>query len=256
MAELQLRYSRKYVNYLREKFLENNKDFKKALDIFTSLLYGQINKYEIIFIVRLYQDFPSEKQEGGFDRFRNFLKENKIYFSEELELEKDNNVIIFHVKLHIDSDIKDNFIISNNAKTKLFSYLNHFLFEYNTFRVKLEDKIQAGLLSNTESLGKFTMSKLEYHVHPKKESVIQKLTNILSKNNFVEEETLFRIENSLRYYNSFLHEDEEDKKLLSLWIAVENLFRNLDKEQNTFEKIKSTVSNLFTLYYVREHCDE
>lgn len=254
VAEFQLSYSRKYIDYLREKFLENNRDFEKAFDIFVSLLFKQMYEYEVVFKVKLYRDFPSEKQADGFEKFRLFLKENLIYFNEECE--KDNDGTIFYIKLQINSNIRDYFIISNNAKIKLFSYINHFLFEYNTFRVKLEDEIQARLARETESFEKFTITKLEYHVHPKKESVIQRFADIFSKKISTEEETLFRIENSLRYYHSFLHETEEGKKLLSLWIAYENLFRNLDEGRDTFEKIKGAISNLFTLYYVRESCDE
>ena len=53
-----------------------------------------------------------------------------------------------------------------------------------------------------------------------------------------------------------MHETEEDKKLLNLWIAFENLFRNINEKQDIFDKIKSVLGNLSIIYYAREYCDE
>jgi hypothetical protein len=254
VAELQSNYSRKNIDFLRERFLENNKNFEIAFDIFVKLLFEKEGDYEMHFTLRLYSDFPSEKQSCGFDAFTDFLKKNKIIHN---IVKTEKNSTIFSVTISDNSLFRDNFVISSKAKIKLLTLVNKFLFEYNTFRVEIlkDVKIQKIKDYKVWTVEQLQIEKPEYHVHPKKDSIIEKFSNISNNVVDIDEDSLFRIENSLRYYASFLHETEEDKKLLNLWIAFENLFRNLD-DGDTFAKIKLVLGNLFTIYYVREHCDE
>ena len=170
VAELQVKYSRKYIDYLREIHLENNRDFEKAFNLFVSLLFQKNEHYEIGFDLKIYQDFSSEKQSGGFEVFSKFLDQCGIKYSIITTDDINKYYKIFSVLLTYQSDVKDNFIISKNAKIKLLTLINSFLFEYNTYRAEVQKTVKVRKLSDYQE-NKFNvlqMDKPEYHVHPKK----------------------------------------------------------------------------------------
>lgn len=267
--------SRKYLDFLRDKFLSNivnnvDQNFSIWLQKFTRLFFCQENNYITYFKIKIW-DIQANKRKIELRNIKYVIDELKnadILYEDKLDeklnsykpkdsfkhkkdifLEKCESTFYISIKCKG----KDVFSVWNIAKEKINKLFDTFLYEFNALKLHILPVI---ILSNGNNFFVVDTWYSEY-VNRKKwnEYNIISLNKILSNTSF-DEDTKIKLSNSIKYYKLFLWNENPEVRMLNLWIALESLFSSIDWNEWAFNKLKSFLPKLLSMNLMKNYFDE
>jgi hypothetical protein len=160
-----------------------------------------------------------------------------------------------HIKFRLEG--YDIYNIADRARDELVSKLDIILYQNNFLSINIADEILIQEEKKEENIFLHNLGRdRNFNIDETRKNITTKAFDVLSnKNNLYKDSTITRIKDSLKYYRTYLRENNSDSALLNLWIALESLFSN-DKKTNNFDLIKSMIPMVVCFYYLREAFDE
>ncbi|MDA3814985.1 MAG: hypothetical protein PF549_01310, partial [Patescibacteria group bacterium] len=135
------------------------------------------------------------------------------------------------------------------------SQLDALLYQDNFLLISTLDEILIQDSYNSENVFLVNSKRdRNFNIDKTRKNKVDDFLRILNNEN-IKSETLVKIKDSLRYYRFYLYENNINSALLNLWIALESLFSNDEKDGN-FDLIKSVIPSVTSMYYSREVFDE
>lgn len=268
------KYSRKYLNFIIKKdYYNNDRNFDNFFDNFYGLLLHDPTEYKILLQLHVSDKFNKNKNIHK-DVFIEYLRElniniidanqyEEIYnkldgeFKQDIILHNDNN-ITHTVFVKVIFQGWDIFKIAYAIRNDIIAQCDLFLYEKNSCDI-LVDKIVL-LQRNNISQDVFSVNTEEeecFNIKYGSIRLLKKNVKLFYTNSMpgVNDSTLVKLKNSIRYYRRFLNESSKELKLLNLWIAFESIFAS-EKSTNSFNDIKNILPKIVNIYFLREIFDE
>ena len=234
-------------------------DFEQRFEIIRSLNDRREEEFEVVF---------------GFDTTKFDLRKVKI-FSNELKVFKksDKNRVIAitknaaqnfidenenHLLISIKVKTKDYYQALNASRKKLFKILDLLYLGYSDKNISLIDECFIIGSKNPEKSSSFpTMYHIDGHYNSHK-SLYELLLKKVSKlnNSEINQETLNKLNSSIRYLRMGGESQEIINKFINYWIGLEYLFSTYDANAHTVGRLRASFKRCHSLIYLKRNLSE
>lgn len=269
------KYSRKYVEFVKNKnYYKSSKDFDQLIGAIYKLLLYQPAKYSVFLTIEIYNKFNKIDAVSKKD-FIKYLDQlgyatvgKEEYMSAYSQIDEKfkypdtesglkNSVII-----KTEFEGWDVYRIAYLIRNELLNKCDLFIYDDNSFKIVIDELVllqRIDVCSATNSNGIFAVCDEFWEYSNERYSScnpIERNMNLFNrKEKILDDISLKKINNSLRYYRGFLNETNKELRLLNLWIALESIFADGESSGN-FEVIKKILPKVVNLYFLRETLDE
>lgn len=271
--------SRKYLDFIRATKLDermvditDSLIFERKYNSLLTLLFKDRSEYIVYFKIKI-SDIQANKKKINLSEFKEILTKISVSVVDDIEKEfsevkiKEDFLKSLDFFKNVKDEDKDNIVfikitamwldiysIQKEAKEKITRLLDTFLFEFNAFSFKISS---LSVVLDHENRSFIVDCTYKEYINRKYWNIknIERINSFLTDPKY-DIELKKGLSNSIKYYSLFLSSDDQEIKLLNLWIALESLFSLWDWNDKWFEKMKTFIPKLMALNLVKNYFDE